>query len=249
MKDQEFEAILQKALCPEVDPADIIIHDRGYRKGSYTNMKKVIKKACTAAAILLLLFTTVYATDALSIKTLLSGASSRRFETVEQAEEKAGFTVDSKKSFPNGYTFKGARTNEVKGLDQDDRVRLTYEEINVEYVNRDGNTIVQVAHEQQDGVDASDRAPDQTRKIGDITVSYRLDHYKFVPADYELTETDREMEKVPGNYISYGADEVQEKNVAFLNWEKDGICYMLMDRDADETVESLFSMAWELILG
>lgn len=249
MKDQEFEAILQKALCPEVDPADMIIRDRGYRKGSYINMKKVIKKACTAAAVLMLLVTTVYAADALSIKTLLSGGSSRLLETVEQAEEKAGFTVDSKESFSNGYTFKGARINEVRGLDQDERVRLTYEEINVEYVNRDGNTIVQAAHEQQEGVDASDRAPDQTRTIGGITVSYRLDHYKFVPADYELTEKDKEMEKMPGNYISYGSDEVREKDVAFLNWEKDGICYLLMDRDAVETVDSLFSMAKELILG
>ena len=48
--------------------------------------------------------------------------------------------------------------------------------------------------------------------------------------------------------MSYGSESVEETEVAFLTWEKDGICYTLTDTDGSETAESLFSMAKELIL-
>ena len=75
-----------------------------------------------------------------------------------------------------------------------------------------------------------------------------MDHYKFVPADYELTEADKAMMEQPGNFLSYGSDEVKEMDMSFVKWEKDGISYLLMDMDASETAESMFSIARELIL-
>ena len=126
MKDQEFEQILYYALRPEVAPVDIAVHVRHSGKGTHMNMKGLIKKTCIAAAVIALLSTTVYAANALNIKTLLSGKSSRTYESVEQAEEKAGFEIDDLDCFSNGYAFAGAHVAETKALDQDDRVRLIY---------------------------------------------------------------------------------------------------------------------------
>lgn len=246
MKEQQFEAILRQALRPEIRPEEITVHVRPSGKGNY--MTRFIKKACIAAAAVLLLTTTVSAADSLNIKTLLTGGASKTFSSISQAEQKAGFEIDDTDTFSNGYTFESARVNETKALDKDDQVRLTYNEINADYCNASGDTLVFIAHQVLDALPDSQLAPDQARRIGDIVVSYRVDHYKFVPADYELTEADNAMLQQPGYFLSYGSETVQETDVAFLLWEKEGIDYTLMDQDADETADSLFSMAEELIL-
>lgn len=248
MKEQEFELLLRSALRPEIDPDALTVHARPSGKGHSMNMKKLITKACTAAAIVALLVTTVYAADALNIKTLLSGSSSRVYETVEQAEEKAGFQIDAKEEFSNGYAFTGARVEETKGLDEDDRVRLTFNEISLDLRNAAGEKLSLIAHQDQEAIPHSALSPQQTRRIGETVLCYRVDHYKLVPADYVQTEADKIWLQQPGNFMSYGSDAVEETKVAFLTWEKDGICYTLMDTDASESPDSLFSMAEELVL-
>lgn len=248
MKDQEFEAILHRALCPEIAPEDIVIRGRKSGKENHMNIKYLVKKSCIAAAVILLLTTTVYAADALNIRTLVSGGFSRGYETVEQAEERAGFEIDSRTEFSNGYAIAGIRVDETKGLDEKDKVRLTFKEIRLELKNAEGEKLSLTAYEKQDSIPETELPPDQTRRIAETVLCYRVDHYKFVPADYEQTEADRTWLQQPGNFMSYGSESVEETEVAFLTWEKDGIGYILMDSDADEMADSMFSMAEELIL-
>lgn len=247
MTDQQFEAILRQALCPEIAPEALAVHSRSIRKGTNMNIKRFVKRACAAAAIIALLATTAYAADALNVKTLLSGGG-RACETVAQAEEKAGFRMDDLDRFSNGYAVDNIRVLEVKALDEKDKVRLIYNEIDTELKNAAGDRLSLSAYQRNDRIPSTDLPPHQTRVIGETTVSFRVDHYKFVPEGYTLTEADEAMLETPGNFLSYGSEEVEEKDVAFLTWEKDGICYILMDPEARESAESLFSMARELIL-
>ena len=87
-----------------------------------------------------------------------------------------------------------------------------------------------------------------TRMIGDVQVDYQLDHYKFVPEDYELTPEDKVMLEQPGYYLSYGADTVIEQDNHSLTWIKDGVNYHILDSGAKEIPDTLFAMAEELIL-
>ena len=87
----------------------------------------------------------------------------------------------------------------------------------------------------------------QTAQIGGVTVSYYRDHYKFVPANYALSEAEKQWEAIPGNYISYGTDAVEETDVAFACWEKDGLDYTIMDSGAKVSPQTLFAMAKELM--
>ena len=80
-----------------------------------------------------------------------------------------------------------------------------------------------------------------------MTVSYYLDHYKFVPVNYELSEAEKQWQEIPGNYISYGSDAVEETDVGFACWEKDGVDYSIMDSGAKVTPQTLFAMAAELM--
>lgn len=248
MKDQQFEYILSEALHPEVSDSEIIVHCGKKRKGNPMNMKQVMKKVCIAAAMVTVLITTASASGELNIKTLISGRTSGTYKTVAQAEKKAGFEMDDVDQFSNGYAFAGARMEETKALDDKDKVRLTYNEISVELKNTAGKRLKLIAHEDQEGIEASDVPADQIRQIGDITLEYRLHHYKFVPGDYEQTDEDKRWLQKPGNFMSYGSENgISETDVAFLNWEKEGICYILMDSDGSEAADSLFAMAEELI--
>lgn len=247
MKDQEFEAILRQALQPEIAPEETIVHDRKSGKGTTMNMKNILKKACLAAALMTLLTTTVYAAGGLNIKTLWGSMTSKVYDSVAQAEAVAGFEMDDLEMFSNGYGFAGAHVGETKALDEKDKVRLTYKDIHVDLVNAAGEKLSLTAHEIHEAVEQSSLPPRQTRRIGETVISYRVDHYKYVPADYELTPADQAMLDQPGWFLSYGAETVDETDVAFTYWEKDGIRYLLMDDDAAESAESLFSMAEELV--
>ena len=247
MKDHEFEAILCQALQPPVLPEDTVVLVRPSGKRNGITMKKLMKRVCIAAAVVVLLATTAYAAGEMNIKTLLGGMNSRVYNSVAQAEEKAGFTMDDLDSFSNGYAFSGAYVGQTKALDDGDTVRLVYNEIHVDLVNAAGEKLSLIAHESHDALEGSSLAPERSRRYGDVQVSYRVDHYKYVPADYVPTEADKAMLQQPGWYLSYGAEEVGETDVAFLRWEKEGISYLLMDMDAGEPTDSLFSMAEELI--
>lgn len=249
MKDQEFENILRQAMQPSVDLKEIVVPVRVSGKETHMTMKRMMKKGCIAAALIALLSTSVYASGALNIKTLVSGMHSRAYNTVAQAEEKAGFEMDDLSRFTNGYAFDGVRVEEVRGLDEKDKVQIVYNEICVKLKNAAGEQLHLSAYQERDGLQASDVPADQIRKLGEVTLEYRLHHYKFVPADYEQTEEDKLWLQQPGNYMSYGSEKgISESSVAFLNWQKEGICYLLMDSDGSESAESLFSMAQELVL-
>ena len=65
--------------------------------------------------------------------------------------------------------------------------------------------------------------------------------------NYELSEAEKQWEAIPGNYISYGSDAVEETDVAFACWEKDGVRYSIMDSGAKVSPQVLFAMAKELM--
>jgi len=248
MTDAQLEALLCQALHPEIPPEALTVHNRKLRKGKYMNIRKTMKHVCIAAALMAMLVTTVYAADGLNIKTLISGMNSRTCKTVEVAERRAGFEMDAAEKFSNGYSLESIQVVETKGLDQDDNVRLTYNEINITLQAPGGNILHLFAYPKNDSISATDLPPQQTMVIGETTVSYRVDHYKFVPEKYAQTEADKVWLQQPGNFMSYGSDTIEETDVAFLYWEKEGIQYTLLDSDADEPAASLFTMASELIL-
>ena len=209
-------------------------------------------KVLAAAALIPVLVITAYATDFLNIKSLLSGPERFRSESYSQmdrAMDKAGFQIDAKERFENGYAFSEVRVSDTMGLDENDRTVLTYRDINIIYRNGAGNRLIFHAIRYREEVCNIPENAVQVAQVGDIPIYYHKDHYKFVPADYELTAEEELWQEQPGNFISYGSDQVEEQDVAFLSWDKDGVSYFFMDNGAHETPEALAAMASELIAG
>ena len=212
--------------------------------------RKLPWKMLVAAALIPLLTITAYAADVLNIRTLVSGMThytSSQFSDMDKVMDKAGFRMDVKESFTSGFTFEKAYVEDTRGLDENDREVLKYKEVQVNYRNADGIRLCLFANPDIEEITDSESPVAQTAQIGGVTVSYYRDHYKFVPANYELSEAEKQWEAIPGNYISYGTDAVEETDVAFACWEKDGLRYTIMDSGAKVSPQTLFAMAKELM--
>ena len=212
--------------------------------------RKLPWKILVAAALIPLLTITAYAGDVLNIRTLVSGMThytSSQFSDMDKVMDKAGFEMDVKERFNNGFAFEKAYVEDTRGLDENDREVLKYREVQVNYRNADGVRLCLFAQPVVEGAVDSESPVAQTAQIGGVTVSYHLDHYKFVPPDYQLSEAEKQWQEIPGNYISYGSEAVKDTDVAFLCWEKDGIRYSFMDSGAKVTPPVLFAMAAELM--
>ena len=213
--------------------------------------KKKTVRILIAAAIIALMSVTAYATDIFHIRSLESGRSThyQNYSDMDQAMAQAGLQVAHRQTLGDGFEFKDAEVREVVGRDEKNRKVLTFQELGIYYEDAAGNYLVVNAYGQTEEVPVSDHPADRTVDIDGITVGYRQDHYKFVPADYKLTEQDKAWQEIPGNNISYGSDAVEEKTVTFVDWQKDGIQYYIMDSQGHLPPETLLAMARELIEG
>ena len=223
---------------------------REAEKAPTAGQRKLPWKILVAAALIPLLTITAYAADVLNIRTLVSGMThytSSQFSDMDKVMDKAGFQMDVKETFQNGFTFDKVYVEDTRGLDENDREVLKYREVQVNYRNADGVRLCLFAHPDIEEIIDSESPVAQSAQIGGVTVSYYLDHYKFVPVNYELSEAEKQWQEIPGNYISYGSDAVEETDVGFACWEKDGIRYSFMDSGAKVTPQTLFAMAAELM--
>ena len=252
MTEQQFEALLRQALRPEIDPKDVSFSCRPHRKGKTMNIHNLIKKAAVVLAAVLILTTTAYASNFMNIKSLATTSGrdylSESYKDMGKAMKKAGFEIAAPESFENGYSFHNVHVGETGAYDEYGEELFTYADLVVYYKDPEGKMVSLFTHADREELAQSNRAPDRTQMIGEVQVEYRLDHYKFVPVDYELTSEDEAMLEQPGYYLSYGSDTVREQDNHSLSWVKDGVSYHLLDSGAKEAPDALFAMAEELIL-
>ena len=252
MTEQQFETLLRQVLRPEIDPKDIVCSCSPHGKGHIMHIQKTMKKAAAVLAAVLILTTTAYASDFMNIKSLATTGRgdylSESYQDMGKAMKKAGFEIVAPESFENGYSFRNVHVGETGAYDEHGKEQFTYMDLVVYYKNPEGATLSLFTHADLEELSLRSREPDMTRMIGDVQVDYQLDHYKFVPEDYELTPEDKVMLEQPGYYLSYGADTVIEQDNHSLTWVKDGVNYHILDSGAKEIPDTLFTMAEELIL-
>ena len=214
------------------------------------NKKKVIR-ILAVAAMIALLSVTAYASDILHIRSLKSGKSTvySSFASMDQAMNQLGVRVDCREEFSSGFRFVDASVDEVVGRDEQGKKAMTFQELSTEYRNDAGVHLMINAYADQENIPEDDHLPTKQWNVDGISVSYYLDHYKLVPADYQLSPEEEAWQEQPGNYITYGSDQVEQRDVAFLSWVKDGVAYFIMDSDANVPMETLVSMASELMEG
>ena len=171
------------------------------------------------------------------------------YEDIEKAEKDLGFEVQAVKTFNNGYTFKDLDIIENKGVDDEGNVMENYKSASIRYIKENAPEVSLDIEKKKDYM--GNRTANETKQYKGMTLSYYLDHYKFVPEDYELTAEDKANLEREDYEISYGfdagSDEIEENEIYSVDWEIGDVSYNLMVFDTDMTTEELFGMVEEII--
>lgn len=168
------------------------------------------------------------------------------YSGMEQQEKKLGYEVDSVEQFTNGYRFEKAVVGESQGKDQDKNTVGTYKFMSIVYA-RDTEPTVSLYIEKPLETIARKQQTEKTRVCGDITLYYDSTTYKFVPADYELTQEDKVNQEKENYCISYGSDQVEIQKAVVVDWMKNGIQYQLIGFDLNVSADEMFDMAEEIM--
>ena len=170
-------------------------------------------------------------------------------EKLSKIEKDVGYPVTVPAQFSNGYVFSKLSVDGEAVYGDGNEVLKEYYGVHVTYTKPDEPDIIlnlTPVLELEGGGEAPE--PNEERMIGGVTVGLSRDHYKFVPPDYEKTGDDLAREAAGHYYISFGADGIEERDMAFADFEIDGVNYTLMDMYASEdSFDTLAQMAKEII--
>lgn len=169
------------------------------------------------------------------------------YTELSKAKESAGFNFKSIENFSNGYQFISMSVSTTDKTDDDFNRVGSFQEWSADYCNEAGEQISLYSHEIQEESSDEGHSPNETFTINGIQINYYVDHYKFVPVDYELTDEDMANEEKGNYYISYGSDEIEECDYVSVDWQEDGICYYFLGNETKLSADELFEMAGEVI--
>lgn len=172
-----------------------------------------------------------------------------KFEDLEKAEEKIGYSIDAVESFDNGFRFEGIKIIEQTAENEAGEKLGERKGLSLDYVKGKDELSVYVSKLFPGEGEASFSGMDwdKTLAVGDITVGYSKDTYKAVPPDYELTQEDKaNMEK--GHFqLAYGTEQIEISQSYCVGWIKDGIRYSINGFDLSQSGDELLNMAKEII--
>lgn len=80
-----------------------------------------------------------------------------------------------------------------------------------------------------------------------VTLAFRDTAYLFVPPDYQPTDEEKKQERAGELAISYGSDEVENRQFQSVSWTQDSVEYSLYGFDTGLDSEEMLSMAAELV--
>lgn len=216
------------------------------RRMKHMSIKKVM--IGVAAACLAVGMVTVAGKGLISI----SGHSSSipdytKFEDLEKAETKIGYSIDAVENFSNGFQFEDVRIVERIAKNEAGEKLGEQKGVSIGYTKGKDELAVYVSKLFPGETSFSYMDWDKTLTVGDITVGYSKNTYKAVPPDYELTEEDKaNMEK--GHFqLAYGTEQVEISQSYCVGWVKDGIQYSINGFDLSQSGDELLNMAKEII--
>ena len=215
--------------------------------------RKRIFTIALAAALILALGAAAYAISGIPRSTgthhMPRVAEYTSLSDLPKIEKDVGYPVTAPERFSNGYAFKGLRVNGQAVFGEDNEVLREYYGVSVTYT-KDGerDLYLELSPVLRLEGGTPPREPGERRELNGVELRLNLDHYKFVPADYEKTPDDLANEAAGHYFLSYGEDEIQEREIASVEFELGDVVYLLMDMDADAAaLDTLARMAQEVI--
>lgn len=213
--------------------------------------RKTFRIALIAAVIGVLFITSAYAISGAvrgTVTHLMKDTGTYdTLNALPKAEKTAGYPITAPERFTNGYEFMTLNVAGEAAYGDDNEILKEYYTVLVEY-EREGarDLFVTLSPVLDLPVERERPEPDETSETDGIEIRYSLDHFKFVPPDYEKTEEDLAAEEAGHCYISFGSDEIMEYDYSFAGFVLGDVEYTLFDQSG-RGAEFLFPMAEEII--
>lgn len=161
-------------------------------------------------------------------------------ELENQAEKRLNAKIYIADTLADGSAFKEGYITDVGGLDEEGNTVVTYPEVYAMY-GADGQVSLSIA-KLAAGIPEDETINLREETYNGIVLGGREDQYLFLPPDTKPSEEDLKLEAEGKLYISYGSSEIERKMFRTVNWEKDGIKYLLFTF-GDQSLDELFGMA------
>ena len=248
MKD--FELMIKQSLH---DMADDIQADQALKERidfMITKQKKTISfKKIAVGLVAVACIATVGAVARGQIAGLMSSTYlTKQVYNISELNNDAD-KISDKISLPdklNGYNFKSGNIEKINKIDENINIIGEYPELYANY----GDLTVTV-HKYDEEIDGTEYTlqkgqSEETKDINDVKVSCRTDKYLFVPADYEPTDEEKQMEENNEMFISYGSDSREEQIFTSAQWEQNGLVYNIFTF-SDVNFQTMFEIAEQII--
>jgi hypothetical protein len=166
-----------------------------------------------------------------------------------EVERIIGYDVCLVDRFTNGFAFSKLRVDGLADYDEDYNILKEYYGVNATYRTPNGAEMMLFLSPVSENSNSQEaRAASSERVIGETAVKIYRDHYKFVPEDYEKTPEDIAAEAGGHYYISFGADQIEERDIFAADVVLNDVNYTFyFDNAAECSDEMLIQMASELI--
>ena len=166
-----------------------------------------------------------------------------------EVERIIGYDVCLVDRFTNGFAFSKLRIDGLADYDEDYNVLKEYYGVNASYRTDNGAEMLLSLSPVSDHSNSQEtRAASSERVIGGTAVKIYRDHYKFVPEEYEKTPEDIAAEAGGHFYISFGADQMEERDIVSADIVLNDVHYTFyFDNAAECSDEMLIQMASELL--
>ena len=178
------------------------------------------------------------------------GHSSTKYKTFPKEErilKDVGFSPKYMKSLPGGFEYVNGSIGESKLSDETGDVLTQTKHVTLAYRRDNDKPRLDLSITQVDEIFLDNKEGQLVGNFNGISLYYDQQDYKFVPADYELTEEDKKATETGKLEISFGTPEIEYSNIQSLSWYEDGLEYRIMGSDYGFTVEEMIDMATPII--
>ena len=214
---------------------------------------RISKKIVIPLILIICLFaTTAVATGGNITSWVSSCSASPTYANIEDIEaDDLGFEPLVLETFKNGYTFKDAYIHTYNGLDENDKIVCSINQLAVNYQNNTDEELQFTAEIIPDYAQSDDTVYESEQTYNEITLKYNYTDYKLVNDDYVLTEED-EAKIAGGNFevsSTNDLEQIEYYNTKSISWEIDGVTYCLwgFNYDSSANESELYVMAKEII--
>lgn len=230
-------------------------------KGGFFNMKFGFLRAKTVLiAGILCVATTVTCVAATNNGMSWYGSSSVRnevkvFPNEDKVKNAVGFIPKYVESFDGGFKFESFNHSDDQLENEAGDIVVKTKSAQFEY-SKDGadkNQYLNFCAEKIDEEYFNEETADQNEEISEykgIKIYYNSNKYKAVPEGYTVTEEEQKMIDDGSLQVGYGdpSDEVHEENHQSVCWYEDGIKYLILNSNYDDTnKDQMIEMAKQVI--